>query len=290
MIKMVVSKKNKDALTITDPNDAIFDSEKNTFKILTHGTYLSQLVNANPKTFAIAHGQSTIPGVYAFAKFPDGKTAIPNGWQRNNLLRTFDVEVDDTYIYLVFSSGTLSSETSTVGPGTTGNSNDIGTVSWSNDDRVVSINHSYATVTLTAETSKFLKCTNFGFSIPTGATITGIQMEVVGQWNTGSSGQWWTLDYIRIVKGNTIKSTNYTADIEGSNDTYAYVGGDGELWGETWTPSDINSSGFGVAIATYTAGGPNKISLDFIGLKVYYTTESGDYNVDIAYYVFEVPL
>jgi hypothetical protein len=71
-----VSKSATNVLTATDPNDFIFKSDLNTFKIISEGTLLSQTVNSNPKTFSVYHGLGYVPNFYAFCKFPDGKVAL----------------------------------------------------------------------------------------------------------------------------------------------------------------------------------------------------------------------
>jgi hypothetical protein len=103
-----VSKAGVNVLTATDPNDFIFHSAYNTFKILAEGSATSQTVNANPKTFTVAHSQSSIPAVYAFAKFPDGYVALPNESDRaltGSGDRYWLVEVDATNIYFIFYQG-----------------------------------------------------------------------------------------------------------------------------------------------------------------------------------------
>ncbi len=60
---------------------------------------------------------------------------------------------------------------------------------------------------------------------------------------------------VRIIKGGSIGSTD-KASAEAWPGTLAYstYGGDSELWGETWSYSDINSSDFGIAISAYATG------------------------------------
>jgi len=54
--------------TATNPNDFIFNSDYNTFKILGTGI-ATGTINANTTgTISVAHGQSFIPPVMAFAK------------------------------------------------------------------------------------------------------------------------------------------------------------------------------------------------------------------------------
>ena len=92
----------------TDPNDFIFHSAYNTFKILAEGTLLTQTVNANPKTFTLAHGLEFVPTFYGFAKFPYGYIAPPNSMDFTNQAfvsdgyGTFSMEADDTNLYFIF--------------------------------------------------------------------------------------------------------------------------------------------------------------------------------------------
>lgn len=105
---MAVSKSGKDVLSVTNPNDFIFHSSYNTFKIKAEGVLSSQSVTANPTTFSVAHGQSGVPGVYAFAKFPDGYVTVPEGKERADawpIDRYWHVEVDSTNVYFLFYKG-----------------------------------------------------------------------------------------------------------------------------------------------------------------------------------------
>ena len=97
-----VSKSGYDAIESTDPNDFIFHSDYNTFKILTEGSMTSQAVSADPTTFSVAHSKGQIPAVMAFIKYPDGYVTVPEGAARSNsylVFRYWTVEVDSTNIY-----------------------------------------------------------------------------------------------------------------------------------------------------------------------------------------------
>lgn len=62
-----VSKQGVNVGTATDPNDFIFDSELNTFKIIATGTALGTIAQNTLGTISTAHGQSYIPTVNGFA-------------------------------------------------------------------------------------------------------------------------------------------------------------------------------------------------------------------------------
>jgi hypothetical protein len=103
-----VAKSGKNALTSTDPNDFIFHSGYNTFKILAENVLTGQTIDSNPKTITVAHNQSHTPTFYAFAKFPDGKVAAPDNHDFSEQVNVsagygqFTVEVDATNIYFIF--------------------------------------------------------------------------------------------------------------------------------------------------------------------------------------------
>lgn len=78
-----------------------------------------------------------------------------------------------------------------------GSSSNLWGLSWTSAD----INDSTFGVVISAKdsgTSHYLKATNFGFSIPTGATINGILVEVQRLYS-GGSGQVANIDHIRIT-------------------------------------------------------------------------------------------
>lgn len=69
---------------------------------------------------------------------------------------------------------------------------------------------------------------------------------------------------VRIVKGGVIGATD-KASVTAWPGTLAYTtyGGEADLWGETWTVADINSTTFGVAISGYASGYTNQNSTSY---------------------------
>jgi hypothetical protein len=116
----------------------------------------------------------------------------------------------------------------------------------------------------------YLVATNFGFSIPGGSTITGIEVIVE---RSDASGL--TSDYrVRIVKGGVIGSTEMSAGAAyGTADSYGLYGTPFDSWGETWTDADINAADFGIAVAAQrnAVGGSSAAVIDQILITVYYS-------------------
>jgi len=101
-------------------------------------------------------------------------------------------------------------------------------------------------------TSQFAIGSAFGFSIPSGATITGITFTVGTLANgTINLGVFTNTNAVRMVKAGTPTGTtkgpgpNYGGGTTFHDETW---GSSSDLWGTTWTPSDINSAGFGVEL------------------------------------------
>lgn len=152
----------------------------------------------------------------------------------------------------------------------------IGTVTWSNPIRVKASDGSHASVTLDGKTSHYLKATDYGLSIPPSAVIKGIVISIERKSNRTDNGG--SKDAaVRLIKngivGTTDRSTSTTYTT--ANDFYENHGSPTDLWGETWTAADLNSSNFGVAFAATkpsSLGYAHIISVDHIKVTVYYNT------------------
>jgi hypothetical protein len=118
---------------------------------------------------------------------------------------------------------------------------------------------------LSAFTGKtdYLQLTNFGFNVPTGSTIDGIQVNVTKV----ASGLNLTIGILSITGsvndnivqliGPGVTSTNKAtgANWPTSNTTTAY-GSTSDTWGGTpWTAAMVNSAGFGVQFSANMVGG-----------------------------------
>jgi len=159
-------------------------------------------------------------------------------------------------------------------PATAANDATLGSNAWSNTSNAFSSNNSYATATLAdSETTQYLKLTNFGFAVPSGNRITGIVVEIEKSRTAGSG----TIkdNAVRIVKGGTPTGNDLKdANAWSTSDAYTSYGNSTELWGVTWTVSDINSSGFGVAISAHESSGAMSLQtaqIDHVRITVYYT-------------------
>jgi len=179
-----------------------------------------------------------------------------------------------------YSAGEVSFATPTpaTSPGTMANDTAVGTEAWSgvdnakaSDDNRASNTSSFNDPVLPFITN-YLKATNFGFEIPTGATINGILVEIERSERSGDGSVYDS--EVKIVKADGSIGTTNKADTATDWPAEAYYpyGGATDLWGETWTASDINDADFGTVLAANVFSGTFvNAAVDHIRITVYYT-------------------
>lgn len=152
----------------------------------------------------------------------------------------------------------------------------FGTTAWTNPSNITASDNSYATLnSQPATNTRYLKATNCGFSVPNGAVVTGILVEFERQAICAAGC---TRDSrIRIVKGGVIGSTDRSAAALwpfAGVDEFSAFGSSTDLWGETWSPSDINDSGFGVVLSAIGESSGASSRVDSVRITVSYTNSS----------------
>ena len=160
-------------------------------------------------------------------------------------------------------------------PSTAANDAAVGTLTWASTSNVLASDDAYATVDTGAggdATSKYLKVSGFGFSIPPGSTILGITVGVES-WHDINDGTGISTYRARIVKAGSIGSTNKTLTWS-TTEAVQNLGGSSDLWGETWTAAEINdaSTGFAISVDVEDGGGATDVAyIDHITMTVEYT-------------------
>lgn len=126
--------------------------------------------------------------------------------------------------------------------------------------------------------TNYFKATNFGFSVPGNATILGIEAKIKRQRDSIGGGSIKD-ERVRIVKGGVIGTEEKadTVTMWPGTLTLATYGGEEDLWGEDWTPDDINANDFGfvVSAAITTFGGDEIANVDHMTLTVYFIDAGG---------------
>jgi hypothetical protein len=149
----------------------------------------------------------------------------------------------------------------------------FGTQGWDNEANALADDGAFADSSPNATViSTYLVLTDFDFSIPAGATIDGIVVEIKKRQEFGGDQM---DERIRIVKGGVIGATDKAQTATSWPTVFTYVshGGSSDLWGETWTVADINATTFGVAISIQNNGSFNGAAeVDAVRITVHYTT------------------
>lgn len=164
------------------------------------------------------------------------------------------------------------------GPTIAGSGSDdstVGSVSWSNPGNVTADDASYATATLATganQTSHYLFFTGFGFSVPAGATIDGVVVDIKRKVSAGTT---YKDNSVKLVKAGAVTGSDKSAAATWpTTEATATFGSSSDLWGATLGPSDVNASNFGFALSA-TNPSLSRIGSVNAGWVTVYYTEAG---------------
>ena len=164
-------------------------------------------------------------------------------------------------------------------PDETGSSNYISSdISWGMTDHIKTDNDVHAAAYLSAAYlgntaySERLQGWDFDFSIPSNATITGIQVEIERNADGANAIK---DEEVKLLKNGALTGSNMKLGswwANGSSEVATYGGSD-NLWGSTWTPADINNNNFGVSLACRNYQNYGRLAqVDYVRITVTYTT------------------
>jgi len=118
------------------------------------------------------------------------------------------------------------------------------------------------------DSNSYLQVDTFGFSIPSNAIITGIEVEVQAKATTPSGFPQVDIS-LSSDDGDSTTAEVSTDTLTASEQTF-YVGGMGSLWGRSWTPDDFDDGNFAVEIGCFLASAVS-VDVDGIRVRVYYS-------------------
>jgi hypothetical protein len=141
---------------------------------------------------------------------------------------------------------------------------------WTNPDNAKTQNSVYAIADIVAEYTDYLNTYNYGFSIPAGRTINGIYVAV---YRHAEQATHMKDKYVYLMDGTATKGNNkYSGSFWPTSDTYQYYGGSSDLWGASWTVTQINNSDFGIGLVVVTESvAKREAYVDSMAIKVYYS-------------------
>ncbi|MAH50425.1 hypothetical protein CMI37_31680 [Candidatus Pacearchaeota archaeon] len=160
-------------------------------------------------------------------------------------------------------------------PSTVASDATLGDVAWSSPTNATTEDASVASASFTGlgETSEYLKATNFGFSVPGGATIDGITARFKAKQTAFAIFE----TEVKLVKGGTISGTDKSASTGLNTSTLTFIsfGGASDLWGLTLSSTDVNASTFGVAMRVDDNMDSGDAEVDVFDITVHYTAAAG---------------
>ncbi len=160
------------------------------------------------------------------------------------------------------------------GGGAAVNNSDAGDAIWNTPDNVlIDGGGTYSVSSLSAAntTTQYLHVTDFGFFVPDGATITGV--EVSFDHIAGFGGGVLQDHTVQLIKGGTRSGDNKADTVTNwpSADTITVYGGASDMWSLTLTPADVNASNFGVAFRVQKTGGSKLVAAQYVTVTVHFT-------------------
>ena len=150
-------------------------------------------------------------------------------------------------------------------------------IAWLTIDNIFTSNDVYASNLLEPLRATFsLEATNFSLNVPADATIDGIEVTIERRnfFNPDIGID----QFVRLMKSvPTQVGDNLSSLILWSvPDAVITYGDSTELWGTTWTPAEVNSSGFGVALSVvHGAKVDQGMLVDHFQIKVYFSIANG---------------
>lgn len=162
--------------------------------------------------------------------------------------------------------------------GTGANVTGVGTEAWASPGNITADDGANASGAAAAkdEQMNYLVGSNFGFAIPLGSTIDGIEARLQASDDQNVAG----ITHVIIYKDNSTPGNDLETGetIVTSTPTNYTYGSASQLWGLSWTAAEINSANFQLRISMnanttgFTAGNP---AVDFLAVNIHYTPPSG---------------
>lgn len=110
------------------------------------------------------------------------------------------------------------------------------------------------------------KLTGFGFAIPDGETIDGIQVDIEAKRDTGAARSRQVAATL-LKAGAVAGDTKNTANITTTDVTYN-LGGVADDWNATMSESDVENSGFGVQIVGSASQSTSSCEVDLVEITI----------------------
>jgi hypothetical protein len=149
-----------------------------------------------------------------------------------------------------------------IAPGTSGAVHN----EWTNGSNGIASDGAYATA---ASTNLRQSYSVFGFNVPGGNTVTGIEVKLEASGSTAAG----TIEVALSWNGDsTITAPKATSVLTGSDVVYT-LGGPSDTWGRSWTPAEFGDANFCVRVIAQPDG--NTVRVDAIQVKPHHAAGGG---------------
>jgi hypothetical protein len=156
-------------------------------------------------------------------------------------------------------------------PGSAQSTDRAASEQWGSATNILSDNATDATTS--TGPSDYLHAYNFGFAIPTGATINGVLVRVEASEHSGGTEP--LLAQLQDASGalfGSSKSTSNEGSISGTAKLVYTYGSTSDLWGATLTEAIVEDADFGVRVWFATS---HSVNIDYITMAIEYTSAAG---------------
>jgi hypothetical protein len=145
--------------------------------------------------------------------------------------------------------------------------------SWANPDKITAYSYTgpHATWSPDAQSySPWLKGDNYGFNIPSSATIDGIRIEIERYSTLADKAKDSSL---RLAVNGVLKGNDKADTVNYYLSTFSCYrhGSSTDKWGTTWTPNDINN--IEVYLSSYKLAGSCTVYVNYVTVRVWYTDD-----------------
>ncbi len=139
------------------------------------------------------------------------------------------------------------------------------------DDNLYAVDNNSGTNTSTSCTASQKdkhRFYNYGISIPAGATIQGIEVQVNAKADSTTGAPHFCVQ-LSWDGGVTWTATQSTATLTTTEQAYL-LGGTANIWGRTWGVGDFSNTNFRVRLTSVASNTSRDFSLDWVGVRVTY--------------------
>ncbi|MDB4534085.1 T9SS type A sorting domain-containing protein [Vicingaceae bacterium] len=118
--------------------------------------------------------------------------------------------------------------------------------------------------------TEYLKCINFGYTIPVGSIITGVEVKIERR---DAANKKVKDEEVKLVVGGVIVGSNYKKGPEWDTESTQTYGGPTDLWGTGGlTAVQVNAVNFGMVLSAKSTDNDSKPKVDLVSVNIYYTS------------------